>query len=107
MKMGQALSLLIFTSMTVSGSEFSYRATAIVATVFCVIGAILFFLYNEKLVMGKISKPAAANNLETAGAQIAGENLAEASVTESADGAVSETETSENAKTPADPRDEE
>lgn len=61
MKMGQALSLLVFTSMTVSGSEFSYRATAIVATVFCVIGAVLFFLYNEKLVMNKITKTAAAN----------------------------------------------
>ena len=106
MKMGQALSLLIFTSMTVSGSEFSYRATAIVATVFCVIGAVLFFLYNEKLVMGKISASAAGNNLETAGAPIAGENLAEASVTESADGATDETETVENAKTPTDPRDE-
>ena len=56
--------------------------------------------------MGKISKSAAANSPETAGVQIAGENLAEASVTENADGAASETETVENAKTPTDPRDE-
>lgn len=55
MKMGQALSLLVFTSVTVSGSELSYRVTAIIATVCCVIGAALFFLYNEKSVMDVIS----------------------------------------------------
>ena len=53
--MGQALSLLVFTSVTVSGSELSYRVTAIIATVCCVIGAALFFLYNEKSVMSVIS----------------------------------------------------
>lgn len=56
MKMGQAVSLLIFTSVTVSKTELSYRITAIIATVCCIIGAILFFFYNEKSVMDKIGK---------------------------------------------------
>ena len=85
MKMGQAISLLVFTSMTVSGSEFSYRATAIVATVFCVIGAALFFLYNEKMIMGKISAETATSDLEAAGLPCTDENGAEASVTASTD----------------------
>ena len=58
MKLGQALSLLVFTSVTVSGTEFSYRMTAVIATVSCVIGAVLFFLYNEKSVMDIITAPA-------------------------------------------------
>ena len=80
MKMGQALSLLVFTSMTVSQTEFSYRATAIVATVFCLIGAVLFLLYNEKLVMGKITNAAATADLSTAtvaSSEDANENAAE------------------------------
>ena len=85
MKMGQAISLLVFTFMTVSGSEFSYRATAIVATVFCVIGAALFFLYNEKMIMGKISAETATSDLEAAGLPCADENGAEAIVTASTD----------------------
>ncbi|MDD6980700.1 MAG: MFS transporter [Clostridia bacterium] len=55
MKLGQALSLLIFTSVTVSGSEFSYRMTAVIATVCCAVGAVLFFFYREKSVMGIIT----------------------------------------------------
>ena len=65
MKMGQAISMLIFTSVvsafTVeaeSGSStnpFGYRLTAIIATVCCLIGAVLFFFYNERKIMGKIS----------------------------------------------------
>ena len=54
MKLGQALSLLIFTSVTAFGTEFSYRMTAIIATVCCLVGAVLFFLYNEKAVMHTI-----------------------------------------------------
>ena len=68
MKMGQALALLAFTSITVSQTEFSYRVTAIVATVCCLIGAILFLFYNEKLVMDTIGKAAETekNAAETA-----------------------------------------
>lgn len=56
MKMGQALSLLVFTSVTVSGSERSYRLTAVIATVCCAAGALLFLLYNEKAIMAVIGK---------------------------------------------------
>lgn len=55
MKMGQALSLLVFTSVTVSGSEASYRLSAVIATVCCLVGAFLFFLYDEKAVMDVIA----------------------------------------------------
>lgn len=55
MKLGQALSLLVFTSVTVSGSEAGYRLTAVIATVCCLIGAVLFFLYDEKNVMRTIT----------------------------------------------------
>ena len=61
MKMGQAVSLLVFTSVTVSGSEWSYRITAIIATIACLVGAILFFMYNEKSVMEVIEKNNAVN----------------------------------------------
>ena len=53
-KMGQALALLVFTSVTVSKSAGSYRATAVIATVTCLIGALLFFLYNEKKILSGI-----------------------------------------------------
>ena len=77
MKMGQALSMLIYTSITAaavsivnantdaSGAEQltdelvkqiqgPYRTAAIVATCACLLGAFLFLLYNEKDIMGKI-----------------------------------------------------
>ena len=53
-KMGQALAMVVFTSMTVSGTKGSYRATAVAAFVTCVIGACLFLLYNEKMILSKI-----------------------------------------------------
>ena len=61
-KMGQAIAMVVFTSMTVAqvvGGEKivlpgQYRATAVVATVTCLIGALLFLLYNEKMILGKI-----------------------------------------------------
>ncbi len=53
-KMGQALAMVVFTSMTVSATAGSYRATAAVAFVTCVIGACLFLLYNEKMILSRI-----------------------------------------------------
>ncbi len=55
-KMGQALAMVIFTSVTVSETQGSYRATAVIATVTCLIGAFLFFLYNEKMILEKITQ---------------------------------------------------
>ena len=62
MKLGQALSMVIYTSVTVkhlvNGEEIveagQYRTVAIIATVTCLVGAILFFFYNEKGILNKI-----------------------------------------------------
>ncbi len=65
MKMGQALSMLIYTSVTAkrlaeSGEEVvtsgQYRTVAFIATGACVIGAVLFFLYKEKKILGTINE---------------------------------------------------
>ena len=61
-KMGQAIAMVVFTSMTVAqvvnGEKVvqpgQYRSTAVVATVTCLIGACLFLLYNEKMILGRI-----------------------------------------------------
>ena len=57
-KMGQAISLLVFTSVTTAATESSYRLTAVIAAVCCTIGAVLLFLYKEKNVMAIIEKHA-------------------------------------------------
>lgn len=80
MKMGQAIALLAFTSITVSQTELSYRITAIVATVCCLIGAVLFLFYNEKQVMDTIV--AANKNKESAESETADENAAQSSAEE-------------------------
>lgn len=56
MKMGQAISMLVFTSVTVAKTEQSYRSTALIATIACLAGAVLFLLYNEHAVMGRINR---------------------------------------------------
>ena len=68
MKLGQALSMLIYTSVTVKivveGKETvlpsQYRTVAFIAMVTCLIGAVLFFFYNENGIMSKIKSLRAA-----------------------------------------------
>ncbi len=55
-KMGQALALVIFTSVTVSQTKQSYRLTALIAFICCFIGACIFFAFNEKQILGKIKE---------------------------------------------------
>ena len=55
-KMGQAIAMVVFTSMTVAKTAASYRSTAVVATVTCLIGACLFLLYNEKMILSRIEE---------------------------------------------------
>ena len=55
-KMGQAIAMVVFTSLTVSGTKASYRLSAAVAFVTCLVGALLFLLYNEKMILGKIEE---------------------------------------------------
>ena len=65
MKLGQAISMLVYTSVTVSHlnelgetvvDNSQYRTAAVIATVTCLIGAVLFIFYNEKKVMGRIGE---------------------------------------------------
>ena len=90
MKMGQALAVVLFTAVTsvaaveaedalkaaeaagknvneieqsISASgEMSFRTTAIIATVACVIGAVLFFFYREKKLLTEIDDLKAKND---------------------------------------------
>ena len=55
-KMGQAIAMVVFTSVTVSGTKASYRTTAGIAFVTCFIGACIFLSYNEKLIVSKINE---------------------------------------------------
>lgn len=55
-KLGQAIALVTFTSVTVAKTQASYRATAVVAFITCFIGACIFFAYNEKLILERIEK---------------------------------------------------
>jgi GPH family glycoside/pentoside/hexuronide:cation symporter len=54
--MGQAIAMVVFTSMTVAKTAASYRSTAVVATVTCLTGACLFLLYNEKMILSRIEE---------------------------------------------------
>ena len=68
MKLGQALSMLVYTSVTVkhlvNGVEMvesgQYRTVAMIATITCLIGAVLFLFYDEKGVLGRIEELKAA-----------------------------------------------
>lgn len=53
MKMGQSLSMLLFTGLSTIGaaSGTSYRAAAICAAVLCGVGGVIFAFYNEKKVL--------------------------------------------------------
>ena len=68
MKWGQALAMLVFTSLAILGAEqvtgsnditasaFGLRIVAIVAVTFCVLGAVILAAYNEKRVMKTIDE---------------------------------------------------
>ena len=61
-KMGQAIAMVTFTSVTVAGTKASYRTTAAIAFVTCFIGSVIFFRYNEKMILGKIEELKAKAN---------------------------------------------
>ena len=74
MKFGQSLAMLVFTSLAILGGDITYEQlknsesnditansiglmiVALVAVVFCVLGAVILFFYNEKKVMKTIAK---------------------------------------------------
>ncbi len=55
-KMGQALAMVVFTSITVSKTPASYRTSAVVALITCFIGAVVFLSFNEKQILSKIKE---------------------------------------------------
>ncbi|MBQ6235890.1 MAG: MFS transporter, partial [Clostridia bacterium] len=75
MKWGQALAMLVFTSLAILGttqdlksndltaSPIGLRIIAIVAVVFCALGALILSFYKEKKVMGVIEEAHAKENL--------------------------------------------
>lgn len=55
-KLGQSIAMLLFTSVAKLGENgMGYRFTAIIAAVLCLLGGIVLFRYNEKLILGKIT----------------------------------------------------
>ena len=56
MTLGQSLAMILFTSISTLGSgSFGYRMTAIVATVFCLTGGLIFMRYHESKILRRIS----------------------------------------------------
>ena len=55
MTLGQTLAMILFTSISIIGANgFGYRMTAVVATVFCLVGGLVFTRYREQRVLGII-----------------------------------------------------
>ena len=81
-KLGQSISMLMFTSISLVGSGgFGYRLTAIVAAAFCLAGGLAFIRYHEKKVFGIIG---AHEDAAEAGAEAEAEMSAPAEVAEAA-----------------------
>lgn len=55
MTLGQSLAMILFSSIaTIGTGGFGYRITAVVATVFCLLGGFVFLRYREKRVLAAI-----------------------------------------------------
>ena len=55
MTLGQSLAMILFSSIATLGSNgMGYRLTAVVATVFCLLGGLVFLRYREKRVLSSI-----------------------------------------------------
>ena len=57
MTLGQTLAMILFTSISTAG-QIGYRATALVATAFCLVAAVVFSRYKEDRVLGAIKASA-------------------------------------------------
>ena len=57
-KLGQSIAMLLVTAFATIGQEtgLGYRVTAVAAAVVCVLGGVLFMLYDEKKVYARIAK---------------------------------------------------
>lgn len=64
MKLGQAVSMLVFTGIIAMDiGDMKYRITAVVACVFCLLGAIVFARYHEKKVLARIDEELASEGM--------------------------------------------
>ena len=55
MTLGQSLAMILFSSLATLGTNgFGYRVTAVVATVFCLLGGLVFLRYRERHVLNVI-----------------------------------------------------
>ena len=67
MKLGQAVSMLVFTGIIAMDiGDAKYRITAVVACVFCLLGALVFARYHEKRVLARIDEELAEEGLAEA-----------------------------------------
>jgi GPH family glycoside/pentoside/hexuronide:cation symporter len=58
MKLGQSFAMILFTSIALVGTNgFGYRLTAVVATVLCLAGGLVFTRYHEGSVLASIGEP--------------------------------------------------
>jgi len=65
MTLGQSLAMILFSSLaTIGAGGLGYRMTAIAATVFCLLGALVFARYNERGVLDVIGTRAPAVSSE-------------------------------------------
>lgn len=59
MTLGQTLAMILFTSISIIGTQgMGYRLTALVATLFCLAGGLVFLRYKESRVLGVIASRA-------------------------------------------------
>ena len=81
MKLGQSIAMLVFTSLAIIGSDATYEElktsneisatwqgvtiVAVVAVVFCVLGAVILMFYNESKVMETINSNKVVENKES------------------------------------------
>ena len=64
MKLGQAVSMLVFTGIIAMDiGDAKYRITAVAACVFCLLGALVFARYHEKKVLARIDEELAEEGI--------------------------------------------
>ncbi len=69
MKLGQAVSMLVFTGIIAMDiGDMKYRITAVVACVFCLLGALVFACYHEKKVLKRIEEASEVEHFGEVGA---------------------------------------
>jgi len=61
MTLGQSLAMILFSSLATIGGGLGYRMTALVATVFCLLGGLVFTRYDEGRILDAIAAGTSAS----------------------------------------------